>query len=73
MTNGLWDDLEGDNPIWTRGDYHLQTDSPCVDVGSADPILDPNQVDMDGESRIIGVTVDMGIDESILRPKACPF
>jgi hypothetical protein len=42
--------------------YHLQSDSPCVDAG------DPNgtytgQVDIDFEGRVDGNDVDMGGDE----------
>jgi outer membrane protein assembly factor BamB len=45
------------------GDLHLQNSSPCIDTG--DPFLPvaPNSVDMDGQPRIMGSTVDMGADE----------
>jgi hypothetical protein len=63
VADGLWHELDTDKPRWTKGDYHLQTDSPCIDAGYGDLTLDPHQADMDGEPRIMGVMVDMGIDE----------
>lgn len=63
VAGGRWGNLDSDNPIWTPGDYHLQQDSPCIDAGQVGQIVDPDQVDLDGESRVMGVTIDMGIDE----------
>ena len=64
VADGLWQGLDGDDPVWTSGDYHLQPDSPCIDTGQGDSILDPDQVDVDGEPRIMGATIDLGIDEA---------
>jgi len=48
----------------SEGDYHLQDDSLCVDAG--DPAFEPNEswVDMDGNPRISGAAVDMGMFEN---------
>lgn len=45
------------------GDLHLQGNSPCINTGNPSLPLDPNNVDMDGESRVMGLRVDMGADE----------
>lgn len=52
-------DMEG-------GDYHLNLESPCINTG--DPDFDPteNEYDMDGQPRLVGCRVDMGIDEYVL-------
>ncbi len=45
------------------GDYHLLPGSPCIDAG--DPFGDySGQTDIDGEPRVFGNYVDMGIDEA---------
>lgn len=65
------------NGIYTEGDFHLQSASPCIDQGS-DSLL-PNDVgdldedgitsdqlpvDLDGADRVLGTQVDMGAYES---------
>ncbi len=47
-----------------RKDYHLRPDSPCIDAGTsdADGMADK---DMEGEVRISGNEVDIGIDEYV--------
>lgn len=47
-----------------QGDYHLQDESLCIDAG--DPAFEPNEswLDMDGNPRISGVAVDMGMFEN---------
>jgi hypothetical protein len=44
-------------------DFHLLDDSPCIEVG--DPAYSPagGETDIDGEPRVMGLTVDMGADE----------
>jgi hypothetical protein len=43
-------------------DFHLGLGSPCVDAGmSGDPLSPPK--DIDGDPRVIGVSVEMGADE----------
>jgi serine protease len=62
------------NPMFvdpSNGDYHLQTDSPCIDAGDPDSenFLDFPDTDLDGNPRIIdgdsivGAVVDMGAFE----------
>jgi hypothetical protein len=46
-----------------NGDYHLLFTSPCIDAGDPDYILSPGEKDIDGEPRVIGGRVDMGVDE----------
>jgi hypothetical protein len=55
----------------TAGDYHLCWNSPCIDTGDPGFVGEPNGVDIDGEPRVIGVRVDMGMDE--VGPKQADF
>lgn len=59
ISNGIWDS----NDIWWEGDYHLSSDSPCIDAGDPNYPEDPNKFDIDGDSRIIGGRIDIGADE----------
>ena len=52
----------------TGGNFHLQTDSPCVNAGN-DSYAPPGP-DLDGNSRIVGDVVDIGVYEL---PTAVPF
>jgi len=47
----------------TAGDYHLLSDSPCVDAGDAAYAAAPAEVDIDGDARISGGRIDIGADE----------
>jgi len=51
----------GDNDDF--GDLHLQNNSPCINAGHPNFSAGPNNVDMDGQPRVIGLRVDMGADE----------
>jgi hypothetical protein len=46
-----------------NGDYHLSANSPCIDTGN--PFYWPSvgETDIDGEPRVMGGRVDMGVDE----------
>lgn len=64
VAHGHWDE----NGFWIDGDYHLTSDSPCIDKGKNEvPGLPAS--DFEGDSRIVdgngtGVAiVDMGADE----------
>ncbi|MHC4739870.1 MAG: outer membrane protein assembly factor BamB family protein, partial [Planctomycetota bacterium] len=45
------------------GDLHLQSISPCINTGFPSFLGVSNKVDMDGQPRIIGDRIDMGVDE----------
>lgn len=47
----------------TGGDFHLLASSPCIDAGD-ETVIEPNTFDIDGDPRIIGSRVDLGVDES---------
>ena len=44
------------------GDLHLQDGSPCINAGKPDFVAG-NQTDIDGQPRVMGLRVDMGVDE----------
>ena len=47
----------------SNDDYHLYNNSPCIDAG--DPCYSPypDELDIDGQLRLMGDSVDMGSDE----------
>ncbi|MHC4497784.1 MAG: right-handed parallel beta-helix repeat-containing protein [Planctomycetota bacterium] len=45
------------------GNFHLQLNSPCINAGDPDFVVEPGMADIDGEPRIMGAAVDMGVDE----------
>ena len=54
-----------DDPLFVdaaNGDFHLQTNSPCINAGNND--LTPTATDLDGVIRIQGGAVDIGAYES---------
>jgi len=57
---GYWDA----NGVWVDGDYHLLTDSPCIDAGDPNYTPNPNETDLDGNPRLVGPTIDMGAYEA---------
>ena len=63
------------NPLFvdTGGnDYHLQTDSPCINAGDTSYVSGSNNTDMDQKPRIYSVSVDIGAYEYVgyIRPIA---
>lgn len=45
------------------GGFHIATDSPCIGAGT-NTLLRPGWYDVDGQSRVLNSTVDIGADES---------
>lgn len=60
---GQWANPGTPQVTWVRGNYHIFSDSPCVDAG--DPAFVPTVLttDIDGHARILGNRTDMGCDE----------
>jgi len=50
------------------GDYHVLANSPCIDTGDPDYWPLSGETDIDGEPRIMGRRVDMGVDEFAVGP-----
>lgn len=45
-------------------DFHLPSDSPCVDAGVSDPnTYEDGELDIDGEARVYNDRIDIGADE----------
>jgi len=63
VTPGQWAHPRTPQAVWIQGNYHLFSDSPCVDAG--DPAFVPTVLttDIDGHARILGSRTDMGCDE----------
>ena len=59
-----------DDPLLT--DYHLSSESPCIDEGTDTPTGGLPETDIDGEPRILGSYVDIGADEYGCYPIAEP-
>jgi hypothetical protein len=49
---------------WTDGDYHLLPDSPCVNAGDPNYTAEADEMDLDGNPRMIGGRIDMGAYEA---------
>ena len=52
------------NAIWVDGNYHLLPSSACIDAGDPNYVPEPNEMDLDGNPRVIGNRIDMGAYES---------
>ena len=55
--------VDGNNPDPNLRDYHLLPSSPCIDTGDPNYVADANEVDIDGDARVIGGRIDIGADE----------
>ncbi|MHC4741825.1 MAG: right-handed parallel beta-helix repeat-containing protein [Planctomycetota bacterium] len=49
-------------------DYHLQPASPCIDAGDPNYISILGETDIDSEPRVMGISIDMGYDETTASP-----
>ncbi len=56
------------DPLLTLDGLHLLAGSPCIDQGDPGMAV-PGDVDIDGESRIVGLGVDIGADEFVDRDR----
>ncbi|MFH1747577.1 MAG: right-handed parallel beta-helix repeat-containing protein [Planctomycetota bacterium] len=75
---GYWDDNgtpeDPEDDFWVNGDYHLQSDSPCIDAGDPAFVPLPLEKDLDGMARVWDGddddvrVVDMGAYEFGSRP-----
>lgn len=67
---GYWDDNNtpgypsDDVWVWTEGDYHVRLNSPCIEAGNPYSTYGPGDTDIDGQSRVMGPVVDIGVDEA---------
>ncbi|MBN2271062.1 MAG: right-handed parallel beta-helix repeat-containing protein [Sedimentisphaerales bacterium] len=48
---------------WEDGNFHLLSDSPCINAGNPEFQAESNETDIDGEARLMLGRVDMGADE----------
>jgi hypothetical protein len=48
------------------GDWHLAPGSPCHEAGDPSFAAKPDDIDIDGQPRIIGLRTDLGADEFTL-------
>jgi predicted outer membrane repeat protein len=56
---GYWDT----SGVWVQGDYHLLPASACINAGDPGYVAGPNETDLDGNPRVIGGRIDMGVFE----------
>ncbi|MDH4239769.1 MAG: right-handed parallel beta-helix repeat-containing protein, partial [Phycisphaerae bacterium] len=53
----------GGDGVWIDGDYHLLPDSACINAGDPGYAAGPNETDLDGNQRVSGGRIDMGVYE----------
>ena len=62
VQEGYWEHYE-QNWIYLEGDYHLLPESPCIDAGDPNYVVEPNETDLDGNPRVANDRIDMGAFE----------
>ena len=60
--------INGNDPDTSLRDYQLKPDSPCINMGAPNYVPEPNETDLNGNSRIIGARIDMGAYEYQNKP-----
>jgi len=50
-------------PTATAPDFHITQNSPAIDAGNPSYVVDSNEIDFDGSSRINNGIIDCGVDE----------
>jgi len=72
---GFWDNNgtpnEPEDDLWVGGDYHLRSDSPCINAGSDAALPEGATTDFEGEERVQHCRVDMGVDETLYTGPDC--
>ena len=67
VESGYWDVNSTPNDVnddlWFDGDYHLLEDSSCIDTGDPNYVAEPNEIDLDGNPRIVNDVIDIGAYE----------
>ncbi len=62
------------DPCFVDSDYHLHPDSPCIDAGDPNFVVNPGETDLDGNPRIVDLSgfgkpiIDMGAYEAQNNP-----
>jgi subtilisin family serine protease len=69
---GYWDangtPLDTNDDFWVDGNYHISTNSPCVDAGSYAYCMSAPGIDFDYRTRLAGTQIDMGCYETASAP-----
>ena len=67
VSPGHWDPNTNTNDpnddFFVDGDYHLRWNSPAINAGDPCSLPDANDLDIDGEPRIMANRIDIGADE----------
>jgi len=56
----------------TDGSYGLESYSPCIDAGNPFTVIEPDEQDIYGNSRLVGTAIDMGAVEAVTKSNIQP-